>query len=313
MTDQSQSVIRATFHSMGIRAEKGIGIYLLENAYDSNLIPDISTVDYLTEHQGRTHLSPLEGLPLFVDDIYVYGYVSRQNVVVAKGKVLRSSGENGYAKQVVVAIHGGIQNSFGRDQKFVHTSIVNTINAKSIGVIGSMVRRVERETENKTLDAWKRIYGENPYEIFVTKLDVSEIPIEDIEAGIPNFQRQLAPHGFGLYSIDYTRDFSGVLDHPTLVKYLTRNFGMRMQGDMASAICESRATILDNTDSVGNYVCTYVQTTLDGYTIRVKLYNNIISNFEAGEVRENFGGHLADYTDCPNQHLKMCREEDAQG
>ena len=34
------------------------------------------------------------------------------------------------------------------------------------------------------------------------------------------------------------------------------------------------------------------------------MYNKIVSNFEAGEIREQFGGHLADYVDCPNEHLQ---------
>ena len=57
-------------------------------------------------------------------------------------------------------------------------------------------------------------------------------------------------------------------------------------------------TILANTESVGNNVCTWVQTNSYGKTVRAKIYNKIVSNFEAGEVREPFGGHLADYADC---------------
>ena len=38
--------------------------------------------------------------------------------------------------------------------------------------------------------------------------------------------------------------------------------------------------------------------------MQTKVYNKIVSNFEAGEVREQFGGHLADYVDCPNERLR---------
>ena len=33
------------------------------------------------------------------------------------------------------------------------------------------------------------------------------------------------------------------------------------------------------------------------------VYNKVVSNFEAGEIREPVGGHLADYADCPKQRL----------
>ena len=41
-----------------------------------------------------------------------------------------------------------------------------------------------------------------------------------------------------------------------------------------------------------------------GYTVRTKAYNKVVSNFEAGEIRKPIGGHLADYVDCPNEHLR---------
>ena len=78
----------------------------------------------------------------------------------------------------------------------------------------------------------------------------------------------------------------------------------RMQGDYSLAISDSTATILDNTNSVGNHVCTYICKTTHGKTIRAKLYNKVVSNFEAGEVLETFGGHLADYVDCSNKRLR---------
>ena len=76
--------------------------------------------------------------------------------------------------------------------------------------------------------------------------------------------------------------------------------GFREQGDLASAMRAEVPTILANT----GHVCTWVRTSKAGYTVRTKLYNKVVSNFEAGEVREPIGGHLADYADCPNVHLR---------
>ena len=66
----------------------------------------------------------------------------------------------------------------------------------------------------------------------------------------------------------------------------------------------STPTILQNTDSVGNHVCTWVRTNSNGYTIRTKLYNKVVCNSEAGEVLQPISGHLAEYVDCLNKHLR---------
>ena len=39
-------------------------------------------------------------------------------------------------------------------------------------------------------------------------------------------------------------------------------------------------------------------------TARVKLSNKIVSQFEAGEVQDPFGGHLADYVYSTGKHLR---------
>ena len=70
-----------------------------------------------------------------------------------------------------------------------------------------------------------------------------------------------------------------------------------------AAIGANEQTILENTDSVGEHVCTWISTTAEGRTARTKIYNKVVSNFEAGEIHEPGGGHLADYADCPNQRL----------
>ena len=94
--------------------------------------------------------------------------------------------------------------------------------------------------------------------------------------------------------MDYTQDFSGTLDRERLV-HLLLEMGYEMQGYGG----ERGGTILDNTASVGEHVCTWVA---DGK--RTKIYNKIVSNFEAGEVQKPMGGKLAEYVDCPNAHLR---------
>ncbi|MEW8689027.1 MAG: hypothetical protein AB2556_24675 [Candidatus Thiodiazotropha sp.] len=134
----------------------------------------------------------------------------------------------------------------------------------------------------------------------MAKVGVSEVPTDELQA----LESHLLGTGCGLYSIDYRQDFSGVLDRETLVGHLCASTAFREEGDLACAMREGTPTILANTDSVGNHVCTWVCTSEAGYTVCTKLYNKVVSNFEAGEVCKPIGGHLADYVDCPNEHLR---------
>ena len=80
--------VQATFQSMGLQSEKAVSAHLLlENALESNLVSDISKVDYLAGNLGRTHLRPLPGLPTFVDDVYVFGYLRHEDCVVHGGRL----------------------------------------------------------------------------------------------------------------------------------------------------------------------------------------------------------------------------------
>ena len=104
--------------------------------------------------------------------------------------------------------------------------------------------------------------------------------------------------GFGLYQIDYTQDFSGTLVRPALVRHLESVHQFFQQNGFAFP--ENGGCILDNTKSVGDHVCTFIQTR----TASTKFYNKVVCQFEAGDVREPIGGHLAHYTDNTNRHLR---------
>jgi len=89
-----------------------------------------------------------------------------------------------------------------------------------------------------------------------------------------------------------------------LVGYL-ENLGFQKELDFCEAIGEKKPAILENTTTVGEHVCTWISPIAEDRTERIKIYNKIVSNFEAGEIREQFGGHLADYANCPNPHLRQ--------
>ena len=186
---------------------------------------------------------------------------------------------------------------------------MHTIEARG-GVEGSTIRStiatIECNTCSKARRAWEKIYpDEEPGGFFVAKVDVSEIPFSKVQAALRTFERELLAQGDGIYSIDCTQDFSGTLDREALVAFLRDARGFGDKKTFVEAMGETTPTILDNTDSVGKNCCTWIGETDNGSTARWKLYNKVVSNFEAGEVRSQFGGHLAEYADCPNQHLRQ--------
>ena len=283
---EERKPIRATLREIGLRAKSKVLQHLcVDNAYDKNLLPDISKCDYLEGHQGRTELQPLDGLPPFVDDIFVYGYVRKKDLFQVGGKHLCANAQ-GIAKYV----SGAARETYGR---YLQPTILHTVLVGSGGVVGSTVAEIERRVPNR--EAWKELYGEDPAAIFVCKVGCSELAIQQVEEGIELFGKLLQRHCMGIYSIDYTQDFSGTLDRPALVDRL-HSLGFEDQHIPG----EREGTILDNTNSVGEHVCTWVAN-----GCRTKIYNKIVCNFEAGEVQKPMGGKLAEYVDCPNAPLRQ--------
>ena len=106
--------VQATFQAMGLRSEKAVSAHLLlENAYESNFVSDISKVDYLAGSLGRTHLRPLPGLPTFVDDVYVFGYLRREDCVFQGGRLSCSTGEDSPAKHAIARISTAVCECMG--------------------------------------------------------------------------------------------------------------------------------------------------------------------------------------------------------
>ena len=291
---------------------------LLENTYDSNLVSDISKVDYLAGNLGATDLQPLEGLDAFVDDIFVFGYCSREQLV-STGRRVQFDPKSQAAKATVRAISGALSTAMP-GKKMYDISIQNTIRTDAVGSICKTIGAIERATKGESRRKWLELrngggFAPNIQEqeevcaIFVAKVDLSEYTIQRIEEVLPSIHKSLLGLGMGLYAIDYTQDFSGTVDRSKIVQHLEEQ-GFVEQGDFGEAIESRRGTILDNTKSVGKHVCTWVHE-YEGHTIRQKLYNKFACQIEAGKVQQTLGGHIAEYAACPNTHLRKTFEHDA--
>ena len=128
----------------------------------------------------------------------------------------------------------------------IETNIVHTI-ADRNNVKGSTIRatiaRIESDTYSKARKAWERIFpAEEPAGFFIAKVDVSEIPLDELQEALPTFERLLLAQGNGIYSIDCIQDFSGTLDQEALVSFLRKEQGFRDKGSFATTIGEETLT-----------------------------------------------------------------------
>ena len=192
---------------MGLRSEKAVSAHLLENAHESNLVSDISKVDYLAGNLGRTHLRPLPGLPTSI------GYLRGEDCVVHGGHLSCTTGEDSSAKNTVARISTAARVSLGTApdgstrcniQTHIDHTLATRDNAEG-GAIRATVSRIEYDTDKKAQAKWREQYPDTkPAGLFVAKVDVSEIPLDELQASLPAFERLLLAHGYGIYCIDYT-------------------------------------------------------------------------------------------------------------
>ena len=102
MESQRKEILEITFKQLGLRTYKNLAAHLLlENAYESNLIADISKVDYTKGHLGQTDLQELKDVPLFCDDLYIYTYLSKEDTIKVNGKIQFTTGDRGSGKDII--------------------------------------------------------------------------------------------------------------------------------------------------------------------------------------------------------------------
>ena len=98
-----------------------------------------------------------------MDDVYVFGYLRRKQVVSKGGRIFCTEDE---AKQVVAQIAPAVREAFRQaadesKRGYIETRIVHTIETRG-GVEGSTIRstidKIECDTYSKARKAWEKIY-----------------------------------------------------------------------------------------------------------------------------------------------------------
>ena len=301
---EATETIEATYKAMGRRSIAAIAEHILkENIHENNLISDIANVNYTKNHQGKTHLKEIEGFGLFVDDLYIYGYLRKEDVVFTpKGGVSCTEGANGSACCVVEMLRSIVKQTIGKNSNLPHINIMHTVQIRENVGDSSILRTIaEIERHRPIRQKWEERTLSQAFAVFVVKVDVSNILIQELQKYINELERMLSTIGYYIYCVDYTRDYSGTIDKEELIHYLLEEGSFRKEGDKEDI--EKPNIILDNSQAVGRNVLTYIRR--DGKsTIRTKFYNKIVSNLEAGEVRNIYGGHIYDFVYSSNERLR---------
>ena len=295
--------IEATFKEMGKRSLKSIAEHILkENTQENNLISDIADVEYTKNHQGKTHLQEVEGFGLFVDDLYIYGYLRREDIVYTpRGGVSCTEGANGSACSIVEMLRSIVRQTIGKNSNLPHINIMHTVEIGNQPNSNILKTIAEIEKKQPIRKKWEERTLSQAFAVFVVKVDVSNIPIQELQKYIKELEKTLFTIGYFIYCVDYTRDFSGTMDKEELINYLLEEENFKMEGEYSEE--HHTNIILNNSSSVGQNVLTYLRT--DGESMqRIKFYNKIVSNLEAGEVRANFGGHIYDLVFSSNERLR---------
>ena len=151
-TIEATEIIETTFKEMGKRSLKAIAEHILkENINEENLINDIADVDYIKNNQGKTHLQEIDGFGLFVDDLYIYGYLRKEDIIFTpKGGVSCTEGGNGSASYVVEMLRSIVKKTIGKNSNIPHINIMHTVELRDIAD-SSILKTIEEIEKNKTV------------------------------------------------------------------------------------------------------------------------------------------------------------------
>ena len=300
----------------------------LENGFESNLIDDIANVNYTEDSKGFTCLKPLKGLPAFIDDLYFYKYLHKNEVDSLNESKKSTTPKKDSAGSNIVRQFTLITNEiFGEfcEQKIAF-SVDLTSDKKEQSIIYQTLCNI-RKRNNSAYEGYVKYYNcNNPKVLIKYKVNTSRVPIEKILKNLNLLEERLNYYGAGLMSIDYTRDFSGVLEKDRLESYLLSIPGFHHQNGETEVYTEDKLTfhkhflvektkydktekdikrlILETNETCGRNTLKYIMT-YRGITCVVKYYNKIVSNFEAGDVQKKIGTHLAEFAFCHScEHLE---------
>ena len=292
----------------------------IENVYNSNLIDDIGYVDYTENSKGLTCLKPLKGLPDYIDDLYIFKYIHKSEIdenTIKNKKIFLNKGKDASASLILkkfTSITTEVFESFC-DQKITHLVNLQNEKEKENSTIYQTLKFIERRTGRKAFYGYTQYYDcKNPIAVIKCKVNTSKLSLKKVLTNLNKLEKRLNLLGAGLMSIDYTRDLSGVLEKKRMIEHFLK-LGFNEQAENKNHYIineftkfhtweektvnnededEDKIKIIDSDSTCGRNTFKYIKN-IGSVCCVVKYYNKIVSNFEAGDVQQKIGSHLAEY------------------
>ena len=143
---------------------------------------------------------------MFVDDMYGLGCPRLENTVAMIGIMSCKTGEGSSAQNIVCKICAALRDPI-RSARHIEVHILQTLAFdKEVGyAIQNTLFKIEKDKTAIACIASKAYTSKLCCE-FAAKIDVSAVPIGELQEPLPLLQRSLQNLGYGLYSINCTQD-----------------------------------------------------------------------------------------------------------
>ena len=137
--------------------------------------------------------------------------------------------------------------------------------------------------------------------IQMLKVDLDQFESDKVIEILSNTENLnfLSNNNIFINDIDFTQDFSDVINKEQVINWLliNRDFRMQQSYDLATN------TILDNDFKISRNCLTFIKHINNG-DIRYKFYNKFVQSLESPSVKDSVGSHIGDYIFNPNDKLK---------
>ena len=133
------------------------------------------------------------------------------------------------------------------------------------------------------------------------KVDLDQFPSDKVIEILSNTEnlKFLSHNIIFLNDIDFTQEFSGLLNKEDVITWLLNICDFRRQRSFDLAT----HTRLDIDFKISRNCLAFVEHTNNG-DIRYKFYNKVVQSLESPSVRDIVGSHIGDYISNPNAKLK---------
>ena len=240
---------------------------------------DIAYIDYSLGGENNQTINPLN--ELFCDNIIVFTPIENRYLIGVNNNNEQEIDIKNVPKELLGKTTANI--------KFVFNHIGLTINKHQIKP--TRIKYIVNENYiNQTTDY-----------IQMVKVDLDQFESDKVIEIFSNEENLnfLSDNKIFINDIDFTQDFSGLINKEQVIEYLINNCDFRRQG--SSNLAEH--TILDNDYKISKNCLTFIKHTNNG-DIRYKFYNKFVQSLESPSVKDLVGSHIGDYISNPNDNLK---------